>query len=261
MEERSLPLVVIENDEPLADSRQVAQELDIEHRSFFRMIVDYQEEVEKDFGFLRLEFAKTTTDPQSRGRPSSYALLTEDQCYVYLAYSQNTIQARACKRKLVKAFGEARRQLTQLQRPSLEIEAVVEALTDEQKFRQVLFRLQQLKALAVPTSQTTSASFAVEDTQAWIVFLEAWHHVIGNHPVQLGEVEKHLHATPSFAQALPEPLKALFFAPEPSSSFTIRLGKALSKRQDVPLGKLTVRKGFDSHAKAALWKVIAAEPS
>ena len=227
------------------------------------MIVDYQEEVEKDFGFLRLEFAKTTTDPQSRGRPSSYALLTEDQCYVYLAYSQNTVQARACKRKLVKAFGEARRQLTQLQQPSIQIEAVVEALADEQKFRQVLFRLQQLKALTGPPSQANSASFEAEDMQAWTTFLEAWHRAVGSRPVQLGEVEKHLHTTPSFAQALPEPLKTLFFASEPLISFTIRLGKALSKRQGLSFGErhLIIQKGFDSHAKAALWKVIAAEPS
>jgi phage regulator Rha-like protein len=256
MEELSLSLVVIENDEPLADSRQVAQELDIEHRSFFRMITEYQEEVEKDFGKMRFEIAPSGKTNQ----PQKYALLTEDQCYVYLAYSQNTVQARACKRTLVKAFIEARRQVAQLQQPFTQIQAVVEVLADEQKFRQVLLHLQQLKALAAPTSQTSSASFAAEDTQAWIAFLEAWHHVIGNHPVQLGEVEKHLHATPSFAQALPEPLKRLFFAPEPSASFTIRLGKALSKRRDVPLGELTVRKGFDSHAKAALWKVVMTQP-
>src|SRR6266700_2436336 len=174
MEELSLSLVVIENDEPLADSRQVAQELDIEHRSFFRMITEYQEEVEKDFGQLRFQIA-VGSRPQGGGNPSKYALLTEDQCYVYLAYSQNTVQARACKRKLVKAFSEARWQIAQLQQPSDQIEAVVEVLADEQKFRQVLSRLQQLKALAAPTSQTTSASFAAEDTQAWITFLEAWH--------------------------------------------------------------------------------------
>ena len=106
-------LVTIENAVPLADSRQIAEKLGIEHQNFFEMIKDYQEEVSKDFGLIRFQTDKTTRDRQGRGRPQSYALLTEDQSYVYLAYSKNTEQARACKRLLVKAFAEARAELSQ----------------------------------------------------------------------------------------------------------------------------------------------------
>jgi phage regulator Rha-like protein len=108
-------LVVIEEHIPLADSREIAAQLGIAHRSFFRMITDYQQEIEADFGQLRLEFA-VGYRPQGGGNPSRYALLTEDQTYAYLAYSQNTQKARMCKRKLVKAFAEAREQIAQLTR-------------------------------------------------------------------------------------------------------------------------------------------------
>jgi phage regulator Rha-like protein len=104
-------LVVIDQAQPLADSREIARHLGIEHRSFFRMITEYREEIESDFGKVRFEIAKTTEDQRGRGRPSSYAWLTEDQTYAYMSYSQNTPQARACKRLLVKAFREAREQL------------------------------------------------------------------------------------------------------------------------------------------------------
>lgn len=109
-------LVTIENNIPLADSRQVAGRLGIDHHDFFNNLVKkYQAEVEKDFGSLRFENAKI----EGRGRPQKYALLTEDQTYVYLAYSKNTAQARACKRLLVKAFAEARQQLTGVYQPRI----------------------------------------------------------------------------------------------------------------------------------------------
>src|SRR5579859_7903472 len=97
-------LVVIEDATPLADSREIARELGIEHRSFFRLIADYQTEMEVDFGKVRLEITPSGKTRQ----PQKYALLTEDQTYAYMAYSQNTEQARSCKRRLVKAFREAR---------------------------------------------------------------------------------------------------------------------------------------------------------
>jgi phage regulator Rha-like protein len=104
-------LVTIENKVPLADSREIAEQLGIEHESFFKMVKQYEEEVSKDFGQVRFEIGLGT--PGRGGKAPKWALLTEDQSYVYLAYSQNTEQARGCKRLLVKAFAEARAELTQ----------------------------------------------------------------------------------------------------------------------------------------------------
>src|SRR6266496_4634889 len=97
-------LVIVQDDIPLADSREVAKQLGIAHRSLFSQITEYLEEIEADFGILRFEIAEI----KGRGQPQKYVLLTEDQTYAYMSYSQNTEQARACKRKLVKAFREAR---------------------------------------------------------------------------------------------------------------------------------------------------------
>src|SRR6185503_10186954 len=111
-------LVTIENNVPLADSREIAKELGIEHRSFFKMILEYQQEIEEDFGQLRFEIAVKSGN--RGGAQPKYALLTEDQTYAYLAYSQNTPQARTCKRTLVKAFAEARKRLQTLTASQLE---------------------------------------------------------------------------------------------------------------------------------------------
>lgn len=103
-------LVTIENKTPLADSREIAKNLGVGHSDFFNnLIKKYQAEIEEDFGSLRFQNG-VKSGPQ-RGKLPQYALLTEDQAYAYLAYSKNTPQARACKRKLVKAFSEARTQI------------------------------------------------------------------------------------------------------------------------------------------------------
>ena len=93
----------------LVDSRLLAQELGIQHRSFYqKLILKYQKEIEEDWGFLRFQIAKIAEGSQ-RGRPEKYALLTEQQSYLVLTYSKNTVQARQCKRNLVKAFDEAKK--------------------------------------------------------------------------------------------------------------------------------------------------------
>lgn len=104
-------LVIVENSIPLADSRIVAEKLGVDHHDFFNnIIVKYRDEIEGDFGIVRFENAKI----KGRGRPEKYALLTEDQTNVYMSYSRNTEQARACKRMLVKAFSDAKKIIAQL---------------------------------------------------------------------------------------------------------------------------------------------------
>lgn len=102
---QSQNLVILQENVPLTDSRIVAEKLGIDHQNFFAMIKTYQKEVEEEFDFIRFKQIK------SQGRPQKYALLTEDQAYTYLTFSQNTEQARQCKILLVKAFSEAKKQL------------------------------------------------------------------------------------------------------------------------------------------------------
>jgi phage regulator Rha-like protein len=104
-------LITVAQSVPLADSREIALTLGIEHRSFFKMILEYQAEIEQDFGPLRFEIA--VKEGNRGGEQPRYALLTEEQTYAYMSYSKNTVQARACKRLLVRAFTEVKTRLQQ----------------------------------------------------------------------------------------------------------------------------------------------------
>lgn len=126
-------LVTIHQNIPLADSREIAKRLDIDHRSFFKLVTEYQKEIEADFGVLRFQITKPPKGSRG-GRPERYALLTEDQTYTYMSYSQNTEAARKCKRQLVKAFMEAKellKQRTSLTPLADRLAATVEQIEDQ----------------------------------------------------------------------------------------------------------------------------------
>lgn len=93
--------------EPRADSREIAERLGTGHRSAYRLITRYAGKF-KQFGDMRFEIAKPESG-SAGGRPQSYALLNEDQCYFLLSLSRNTAKVVDLKANLVQAFGEARR--------------------------------------------------------------------------------------------------------------------------------------------------------
>lgn len=90
-------------DEPRADTRVLAQHLGILHRSVFRLVSDYRPDFEA-FGKVRFENA-----PSSSGQSEKFALLNEDQAFLLLTYSRNSVRVRALKVRLVRAFADARR--------------------------------------------------------------------------------------------------------------------------------------------------------
>jgi len=103
-------LKVQELDQKLVvDSRLIAIELGVNHSDWFRnVVIKYQQEIEAEFGVFRFENGKPLK-ASSGGRPERYAFFTEEQATVLMTYSRNTEQVRKCKRKLVKAFTEAKR--------------------------------------------------------------------------------------------------------------------------------------------------------
>lgn len=90
--------------ELVVDSRLIAQDLNIEHRSFMTTIRNYQNKIESAFGFIRFDYAESTG-----GRPERFAYLTEDQATVLMTFSKNTDEVVDSKIKLVKAFSLARK--------------------------------------------------------------------------------------------------------------------------------------------------------
>lgn len=95
-----LTLTIAKN-EPLVDTRLLAQHLGNKHQSLFELVKNYQADFE-ELGLLRFQTGKA-----NGGRPEKFALLNEGQSYLALSFSKNTAKVRQLKVKLVKAFLEA----------------------------------------------------------------------------------------------------------------------------------------------------------
>lgn len=106
----SLILAVIDG-EPRIDSRLVAAGLGVEHEATQRLVDKYSAQFQ-EFGQLRFENG-VVSGHQGGGNPQKFALLNEDQTYFLMTLVRNTVQAVELKKRLVQAFSEARRPVTQ----------------------------------------------------------------------------------------------------------------------------------------------------
>jgi phage regulator Rha-like protein len=107
------------------DSRLIAQELAIEHGNFMETIRKYQKQAEQAFGTLRFETgASQMPDGRINPNPQKYCLLTEEQATFYMTLSRNTPEVVELKIKLVKAFSEAKRLLSNLGVPQKQYSTV-----------------------------------------------------------------------------------------------------------------------------------------
>lgn len=93
-----------DNDKPRVDSRVMADYLQRRHRSVFRIIERYSDQM-REHGTLRFEIALTS----AKGTPQKYALLNEDQAYFLLTLMRNSDHVVGLKSRLVKAFSDARK--------------------------------------------------------------------------------------------------------------------------------------------------------
>jgi phage regulator Rha-like protein len=143
--------VIQKDDELVVDSRLIAKELGIEHRSFFRTIRKYQTELQ-EFGHLRFENASVVSSSKATNI-TLFAYLNEDQATYVMTLSKNTEQVRKCKRTLVKSFSEAKQI----------IKTVIPAQNDH--IRELELRLQ----LAQAETQKALAEKAVLDARHLIV--------------------------------------------------------------------------------------------
>ena len=97
-------LVSLIEGEARVDSRNLVQELGIEHESLVRLI-DKNYNDFSDLGILRFEIGVLL----GRGQPQRFTYLNEDQCYFALTLSKNTFKSVALKKRLVQEFGRLRR--------------------------------------------------------------------------------------------------------------------------------------------------------
>ena len=101
-----LTLAVVDG-EPRVDSRIVATGLGVEHKATMQLIDKYSEQFQ-EFGQLPFEM-EVVNGHQGGGNPAKFTLLNEDQAYFLMTLVRNTPQAVELKKRLVRAFAEARR--------------------------------------------------------------------------------------------------------------------------------------------------------
>ena len=94
----------------------------------------------------------------------------------------------------------------------------------------------------------------------WAVFLEMWQHVLGNGYYTTAQVIEKLKQDATFAAALPDALAGLpLEEAKEIKAFSIKLGRALQKRNGTPYGPDNTRlsKKQDEHSKQKLWSVTS----
>ncbi len=92
----------------VVDSRLIAIELGIKHKSFMETIRKHEKQTEQAFGGLRFE---TAVPDKPTGNPPQFVYLTEEQSIFMMTLSRNTERVVQCKIQLVKAFSEAKKLL------------------------------------------------------------------------------------------------------------------------------------------------------
>ncbi len=100
-------IVLTGTDDPRVDSRLIAAQLGIAHRSVIANIERYLKHFQS-FGLMRFK-TEAVKRPGERGtKYEKYALLNEDQTYFLLSLSRNSERVVDLKARLVMAFREAR---------------------------------------------------------------------------------------------------------------------------------------------------------
>jgi len=90
------------------------------------------------------------------------------------------------------------------------------------------------------------------DTPQWEGFLAMWHEVIGEVPLTVAELIKHLNESDDFAAILPDNL-----ATRDGRDYNRRLGNALAKRNEVRLPNRLMVKKSGTRKHATTWAVVS----
>lgn len=117
------------NNEFRIDSRLLAPELNHRHRTIFENILKYQNRFE-EHGLLPFQTEAVNNDDARGVKYQKYALLNEDQCYFLLTLMRNNDFVVDKKSKLVKAFRQAKDQVTLRDMARIEGKAVRRTETD-----------------------------------------------------------------------------------------------------------------------------------
>lgn len=94
----------------VVDSRLIAEQLDIEHKSFLQTVTKHLDTIQQAFGSVAFEMREFKTK-QGNTSTERWAWLNEDQATLVMTFSRNTPKVIECKVALVKGFSEAKEKL------------------------------------------------------------------------------------------------------------------------------------------------------
>ncbi|NEQ78250.1 MAG: hypothetical protein F6K23_37835 [Okeania sp. SIO2C9] len=147
MQEKNSINVIERNGQLVVDSRLVAQELGIKHKTFIQTIRKYKTEIEQGFGQLPFEKA-VVSGHNGGGNSETFCYLNEHQASFVMTLSRNTSQVVECKLKLVESFRQAQNLLKEKQQSS------INPISDIQVLRGMLDTIEKNAVLAQQNSKS-----------------------------------------------------------------------------------------------------------
>lgn len=112
--------VINKNEVLVVDSRLVAEELGIEHKTLKETIRKYLEEIETEYGTVAVQ-QEPSKAKGGGGHGEIFYFLTEEQATYLMTLSQNTDKVRKAKRNLVTVFSKAKVALSTINPELLEL--------------------------------------------------------------------------------------------------------------------------------------------
>jgi|SRR4028119_145537 Uncharacterized phage-encoded protein len=140
----------------VVDSRLIAEELGIEHRSLIKTIETHLQDIEQVFGAVVFEIT-SRADSNKGGKQPRIAYLTEEQATFVMTLSRNTVKVVQAKIKLVKAFGKAKQALQSI---NPELLTVLSAMNNRMNF--LAERTQKLDDIEKSTNNNRGIKGVIE---------------------------------------------------------------------------------------------------
>ena len=163
--EHDLPLVDRDGKKYI-DSRTIAEALQIDHGNLMEGIRKYQSTIEEQFGKFPFETGKPQNNENGGGRPTVYALLTEDQALFVGTLSRNTSKVVEFKYKLVQTFQKARKLAQQIAKELTRKDLALMILKSEEELEQAkqIIQEQQPKVQAYNALMDCDGNCSLEET-------------------------------------------------------------------------------------------------
>lgn len=170
----------------VVDSRLIAEELGIEHRSLLSTIESRLPEIESEFGAVAFEITPRKDNNKGGSQPK-VAYLTEEQATFIMTLSRNTDKVVQAKIHLVKAFSKAKQAL---QSVNPELLSMFSEMNNRMKL--LSERTEKLDSMEKATSNNKGIK-GVIDTEVMELYPETLSYTVREYLQKKGVSEEHLH--------------------------------------------------------------------